>query len=603
MHSHEHDINQYRHLYFDKLPISLWHFDMSAIRSDFERIARSFQAAAEGPSRDVVRAMMAKVRLLEVNAATLALYEAPDTAALAENMDRIIPEEALPALMAGTTALFRGQEMFTIETRNRTLRGTMIDVRLHLFSEGAVDGADAGHVIMAVDDLTSIRSIDEKLKLLSTLPEANPDMVIIMDCESRLQYLNPKTRQWIAEQGLQDDNAIFNLLPPDYQHHECGNCDRQSERQSTFRHEGHQYRLKMRPFPGQNRCMITISDVTDLTQMKEERELFSEAMQSSLSPIIISDHTGSILHANRAFHQLYGYSIDEVRGKNPRLLNPGRKVYRDMGYTDQAYDELFAEMWKNILDPGIARWEGEVINRAKDGRLLWVHLTMSGVRCEEGLISHIIAMPVDETEQHNNEKTAKLELYRTIASLAELRDNETGHHMLRVGAYARLLANTIGMNAKFASDIEIFAPLHDIGKVGIADEILLAHRKLNDNEFSIMRSHTVLGHQILAGKKGLEMADEICWCHHERWDGTGYPRGLKGEAIPLSARITSIADVYDALRNERPYKPAWTHEATIREMSAGAGTQFDPDLITAFLAVEKNFEAVYSDPQYEDKER
>ena len=551
-------------------------------------------------SRDVVRAMMAKVRLLEVNAATLSLYEAPDTAALANRMDQIIPDEALPALMAGTTALFRGQGLFTMETRNRTLRGKMIDVRLHLFSEGAIDGADVVHVIMAVDDLTSIHSFDEKLKLLSTLPEANPDMVMIMDCESRLRYLNPKTRQWIAERGLQDDNAIFNLLPPDYQHHECGSCDRQSERQSTLRHEGRQYRLKIRPFPGQNRCMITISDVTDLTQMKEERELFSEAMQSSLSPILICDHTGTILHANRAFHQLYGYSIDEVRGKNPRLLNPGREVYRDMGYTDQAYDELFAGMWKNILDPGIARWEGEVINRAKDGRLLWVHLTMSGVRCEEGLVSHIIAMPLDVTEQHNNEQTAKLELYRTIASLAELRDNETGHHMLRVGAYARLLANAIGMNAKFASDIEIFAPLHDIGKVGITDEILLAHRKLNDNEFSIMRSHTVLGHQILAGKKGLEMADEICWCHHERWDGTGYPRGLKGEAIPLSARITSIADVYDALRNERPYKPAWTHEATIREISAGAGTQFDPALITAFLAKEADFEAVYSDPQYQD---
>jgi len=322
---------------------------------------------------------------------------------------------------------------------------------------------------------------------------------------------------------------------------------------------------------------------------------------SSSRPIIITDHTGVILHANRAFEQLYGYTIDEVRGKNPRLLNPGRALYRDMGYNDQAYDELFAGMWKASLDPAIARWEGDVINQAKDGRLLWVHLTISGVRCEQGLISHFIAMPVDITEQHNNEQTGRLEPYRTIASVAEMRDNETGHHMLRVGAYSRLLASAIGLNTKFSSDIETFAPLHDLGKVGITDEILLARRKLTDGEFSIMRNHAVLGHQILAGKKGLEMADEICWCHHERWDGSGYPRGLKGEAIPVSARITSIADVYDALRNERPYKQAWTHQATVREIAAGAGTQFDPTLIQAFLGKEKDFETVYSNPQYEDK--
>lgn len=623
----DHDECAFYRVFFEKLPISLWHFDLSAIRQDFlDMMAGSGTGAsvvsgagaesgphampslaavpspAAMPSPAAVRAMMAKVRLLGVNAATLALYEAPDAVTLAARLDQIIPEEAFPALFAGTKALFGSQGSFMVETWNRTLGGKRVDVRLHLFSEGAIDGVDAGHVLMAVDDLSSLHSLDERLKLLSTLPEANPDMVIIMDCEARLLYLNPKTRSWLAARGLMGDDAIFSLLPPEYQHHECGTCDRESERQSTFRHEDRHYRLKIRPFPGQNRCMITISDVTDLTQMKEERELFSEAMQSSSRPIIISDHTGVMLHANRAFEQLYGYPVEEVRGQNPRLLNPGREVYRDMGYSDQAYDELFAGMWKAALDPAIARWEGDVINQAKDGRILWVHLTLSGVRCEEGFISHFIAMPVDITEQRNNEQTARLELYRTIASVAEMRDNETGHHMLRVGAYTRLLASAIGMNAKFASDMEAFAPLHDLGKVGITDDILLARRKLTDSEFDIMRTHAVLGHQILADKKGLELADEICWCHHERWDGTGYPRGLEGEAIPVSARITSIADVYDALRNERPYKPAWTHEATVREMAAGAGTRFDPALIKAFLSKEMDFEAVYSNPQYEDKE-
>ena len=597
-----HNDGEFYRLYFDKLPISLWHFDMSAIRRDFGAMAAAKAESPEKPTDpEGVRAMMAKVRVLEVNAATLELYEAPDSAALQAGFGSIIPEEVFPALMQGTKALFGPRGSFTIETWNRTLRGKRLEVRLHLFSEGSAEGAEPDHVLMAVDDLTSIRASDEKLKLLSTLPEANPDMVVIMDCEARLLYLNPKTRAWLAERNLEGDEAIFSLLPPDYRHHECGGCDRAAERQTTYEYEDRHYRLKIRPFPGQNRCMVTIADVTDLTHMTEERELFSEAMQSSSRPIIITDRDGIILHANRAFEQLYGYSIDEVRGKNPNILNPGREVYRDLGYIERDYEDLFSGMWRSALDPDIARWEGDLVNRAKDGRIVWVHLTMSGVKCEQGLISHFIAMPVDVTEQRQNEQVSRLELYRTIASVAEMRDNETGHHMLRVGAYARILASATGMSAKFSSDIETFAPLHDIGKVGITDEILLARRRLTNAEFSIMRNHAVLGHQILDGKKGLGMADEICWCHHEKWDGTGYPRGLGGEAIPLAARIASIADVYDALRNERPYKPAWTHEATIMEMKAGSGTQFDPGLLDTFLRKERAFEEVYSSPQYEDR--
>jgi PAS domain S-box-containing protein len=488
-----------------------------------------------------------------------------------------------------------------METWNRTLSGKRIEVRLHLFSEGSGEGSEPDHVLMAVEDQTSIRSQDERLRLLSALPEANPDMVIIMDCEARILYLNPKARAWLVERNFSGDDAIFRLLPQEYRHNECGTCDRKSERQTNLEFEDRHYRLKIHPFPGQNRCMVTIADVTDLTHLTEDKKLFSEAMQSSSRPIMITDRAGTILHANKAFEDLYGYSIDEVRGQNPRVLNPGRAVYRDLGYSGQAYDELFAGMWKSILDPDTARWEGELVNRAKDGRLIWAHLTMSGVKCSQGLISHFIAMPVDVTEQRKNEQVVRLELYRTIASVAEMRDNETGHHMLRVGAYARILANAIGMNAKFASDIETFAPLHDIGKVGIADEILLARRKLTETEFAVMRSHAVLGHQILDGKPGLEMADEICWCHHERWDGTGYPCGLKAAAIPLSARITAIADVYDALRNQRPYKSAWTHEATLAEMVSASSTQFDPALIDALVNNEAAFEAVFSSPQYEDK--
>ncbi|MGD9941582.1 MAG: hypothetical protein AB7T74_17455 [Clostridia bacterium] len=140
----DHDDCTFYRVYFEKLPISLWHFDMSGIRQDFDDL---MNGAATGhglpPSPAAVRAMMAKVRLLEVNAAALALYEAPDIPTLATRLDQIIPEEAFPALMAGTKALFGDQGTFMVETWNRTLGGKRIEVRLHLFSEGAIAGVDA----------------------------------------------------------------------------------------------------------------------------------------------------------------------------------------------------------------------------------------------------------------------------------------------------------------------------------------------------------------------------------------------------------------------------------------------------------------------------
>lgn len=589
--------------FFDNLPIPLLHLDLSAIVEDHNRI---LETRRQDPVKQIdpktLHVMMSKVRFVEANKAALTLYEASDKRALERNMGTIIPEEALSALWNATRLLLdpSSPEVSTLETWNRTLTGQRLEVRLHILPIKERPDAPLRHVRIAVDDLTSLHRMDEQIRLLSTLPEANPDMVLILGCNAKPVYLNPRARAWIKEHQADGEQAIFKLLPPDFEQNECGFCDRQSERQYTTELGEHHYRVKIRPFSGEDRCMVTIADVTDLTHLKEDRDIFAVAMQSSLTPLLITDHRGNILHINRAFEKLYGYSIDEIQGKNPRILNPGRRVYYDLGYSDEAYNTLFSSLWKQVLDPDLARWEGDLINKTKDGRLLYVHMTIAGFKCEQGLISHCIAMSIDITEQKKNEQIARLELYRTIAALAEMRDNETGHHMLRVGAYARILANAIGMNAKFATDIETFAPLHDIGKVGIPDEILRAPRKLSDAEFAIMRNHTMLGHQILAGKKDLEMADEICWAHHERWDGRGYPRGLRGEEIPLSARITAIADVYDALRSKRPYKPAWTHQETVAELFSAKGTQFDPQLISAFMDNESAFDGVYSNPQYED---
>ena len=138
-------------------------------------------------------------------------------------------------------------------------------------------------------------------------------------------------------------------------------------------------------------------------------------------------------------------------------------------------------------------------------------------------------------------------------------------------------------------DIEVFSSMHDIGKVGISDEILLAPRKLTPKEFETMKSHTTLGYKILQGRSTFEMAADIALSHHEKYNGQGYPQGLKGEDIPMSARIVAIADVYDALCSKRPYKKPWPHADAVNELKSERGKHFDPNVTDAFLKEEEAF--------------
>jgi response regulator RpfG family c-di-GMP phosphodiesterase len=188
-----------------------------------------------------------------------------------------------------------------------------------------------------------------------------------------------------------------------------------------------------------------------------------------------------------------------------------------------------------------------------------------------------------------------------LAGLAEYRDDETGRHLERVAEYCRLIAIGLRIDGhfldqideSFLDDLVLSAPLHDIGKVGIPDSILFKPGKLTEAEWEVMRKHTTIGAETLqsaldsSGERGfLRMGHDIAWCHHERWDGSGYPRGLSGLAIPLSARIMSVADCYDALTTWRPYKEAWPHADAVAYIRDHAGTQFDPLVVAAFLSRE-----------------
>jgi putative two-component system response regulator len=183
---------------------------------------------------------------------------------------------------------------------------------------------------------------------------------------------------------------------------------------------------------------------------------------------------------------------------------------------------------------------------------------------------------------------AQIEIVDRLAQAAEYRDDVTGQHIQRVGLAAANMARVLGMSEHEVELIQRAAPLHDVGKIGIPDSILLKPGKLTPDEFEEMKRHTTIGARLLAGSQHalLQCASEIALTHHERWDGSGYPQGLQEERIPLVGRIVSVADVFDALTAERPYKRAWTRTEAIDEIVCQSGRQFDPEVVCAFLRVQ-----------------
>jgi len=198
---------------------------------------------------------------------------------------------------------------------------------------------------------------------------------------------------------------------------------------------------------------------------------------------------------------------------------------------------------------------------------------------QKAVLNEMVQTRTDELRR------TRLQVVQQLGRAAEYRDNETGNHILRMSHISALLAKSIGWNE---ADCELMlhaSPMHDIGKIGIPDHILLKPGKFEPEEWEIMKTHAVIGANILEGDDSelMKCAGEIALTHHEKWDGSGYPYGLSGAAIPLVGRIAALADVFDALTSVRPYKEAWTVEAAVDLIKENRGTHFDPELVAVFL--------------------
>ena len=228
-------------------------------------------------------------------------------------------------------------------------------------------------------------------------------------------------------------------------------------------------------------------------------------------------------------------------------------------------------------------------------------LLVEGVRDIDGeslklmdLFVRNISIASENVCLHADLDETQREIIFLLGEAVEVRSHETGYHVRRVAEISRILATGLGLDAEEADLLKQASPLHDLGKIGVPDAILNKQGKLTDDELCIMRSHAEIGHRMLQGSKRqlLQAAANVAHQHHERWDGAGYPQGLKGEEIHLYGRITSVADVYDALLSPRCYKPAWPQERVLEYFRKERGGQFDPKIVDLLFSSLEQIDAV-----------
>lgn len=225
----------------------------------------------------------------------------------------------------------------------------------------------------------------------------------------------------------------------------------------------------------------------------------------------------------------------------------------------------------------MSAWQARNHNRQREALAAVSRAVADGAR----LLEEKVAERTRELDE------ARAETLHRLAVAAEDRDDDTFQHTQRVGTSSAEIAACLGLGAEQVGLLREAAPLHDVGKIAIPDRILLKPGKLSPQEYEVMKTHAALGARLLAGSSSsvLQMATVIAESHHERWDGTGYPNRLAREAIPLVGRVVAVADVFDALTHDRPYKSAWPVEQAVAEIQSAAGSQFDPRVVAAFVTI------------------
>ena len=323
-----------------------------------------------------------------------------------------------------------------------------------------------------------------------------------------------------------------------------------------------------------------------------EHNLLEEYKKAIDNSTLVSktDSKGIITYVNDMFCKISGYTKEELIGKSHNIIR-----HPDMP------KEVFKDLWKTIQNGKV--WHGIVKNLKKNGDYYVVDATITPIFDHNGNIIEYIAIRHDITpiyELNQKIQTTQKELIYRISEAIESRSKETGNHVRRVAKYSYLLAKLYGFNEEECKKISIASTMHDVGKVAIPDSILLKPGKLTPEEWEIMKKHPAIGYHIFDNSKLpiLRIAAQIAYEHHEKFDGTGYPSGKKGNEISIYAQIVSLVDVFDALISDRVYKKAWEYDKVIDLIKKERGKHFNPKLVDLFLKHIDEFMAIKK--KYED---
>lgn len=518
---------------FENSPVSIWEEDFSEVKAYLDNLKDvalpDFKTyLADHP--EVVSECAGLVKILDVNKASLNLYGAQDKSILLNSPSAIIPDETFDTFQQELSAIWRGERSLTLDGVARTLEDERRDVTIiWAVAPGSEDSY--ARVLVSLIDITERRLAEEEIRTrrdeLSALYELSRALAEANDLDTVLDLVS---RQ--AVESVHTTFARIALLEGD-----------QLVTRSAYQIRALEHNLfvgNRNSITALPRCLQAL-DQDEPVMLRASDPGVSEAERAAL----LLDFTQSVFviplkardfeaNSSRSLGLLI---LGEARSEKREPFTPEKlRLARSIG--DQAATaidktRLFNDLQRSNRD----------LNQAYDATILgW-------------------------------------------SAALDLRDKETEGHTQRVTEMTIELAKKMGISDQDLIHIRRGALLHDIGKMGVPDRILLKPDKLTDEEWKIMRLHPVYAYQMLEPISYLGPALDIPYCHHEKWDGTGYPRGLKGEQIPLSARIFAIVDVYDALTSDRPYRAGWSKEKTLKHIRESSGSHFDPSVVEAFLKI------------------
>lgn len=611
---------------FEEAPISLWEEDFSAVKERLEALKDSgvtnLRAYLESHP-EVVAECAAQIRILDVNKATMSLFGANRKEQLFLNLEELLEGDLPPVFRDELLAIAQGLTRFNWEGVNRTLDGGLINISLTWSVLPGYEDTFA-RVMVSMIDVTSRKLAEARIKVLAKFPDEDPFPVLRLNENGMILYANGASRPI-----LEDWNATVGQQAPAIWLSSVADVLANGAKQVIERPVGTRlWSFDVVPITEAGYVNLYARDITERTRAREstQRQLARLSALREIDHVISSSFDLRLTLSELLRHlqrELGVDAADVLLLNNPSL---SLEYAAGFGFRTKAPENVRVRLGQPHA--GLAALNRQMIEipdlRAQSGEI-WQHTQLAGEDfvsyygvplIAKGNVKGVLevyhrtrlaadrewleflellagqaALAIDNALLFSNLEQSNIDL--TLAYDAtikgwsramDLRDKETEGHTLRVTETAMELATRFGMRDLELVGVRRGALLHDVGKMGVPDSILLKPGPLTPDEWDVMKRHPALAFEMLAPIPYLASALDIPYCHHEKWDGTGYPRGLKGREIPLSARIFAIVDVWDALTSDRPYRPAWSNEEALAYIQGEAGKHFDPDLVATCLA-------------------